>query len=147
MIATMDEEHAKQHDILKENICAFIDKNRGKLGIEDHWIIEVNISCGRHAHGLVEWVPDTYEATLGIRCDLPGPLVRWVTTHELIELSLYRSGTVIDQFARTVRESGLREVADLFMSQYRVARNQEIEEEVGRYLCIRRPARSDCCYE
>lgn len=143
MITIIDEEHEKKHEKLRSYVKELIEKNRDKLAIEDRWAIDVKILCGRHlgaSRGSVEWIPDTYEATIAIRCDLPGPLVRWETIHELIELAHYRSGTTIDQFARTIREHGLREVADLFMGHYRVVRNQEIEEDVGRYLGIRRPS-------
>jgi hypothetical protein len=133
--------HEAWHQVVRKQVLSLVEEHRCKVGLEDRWQIEVKISCRKSldVDGLVEWIPDTYEATITICCDLSLEAIRWETIHELHELSKYRSGTIIDQFARTVREYGLGGVADLFMGQYRIARNQEIEDDVGRYLQERRP--------
>lgn len=138
----INEQHEVYHRKVARQVQSLIDEHRDKIGLERRWQIHIVVLCERNlfaARGRIEWVPDTYEATIHIRCNLPGSLLRWEVVHELHELSKYRSGTIIHQFARTVREHGMREVATLFMDQYCMARNQEIEEDVERYLQASRP--------
>ncbi len=137
----IDREHEQTHRAIEEWVLACIDAHRGHIGIDDRWSIKVKVLCGRgEPRGIVEWIPDCYEATIGIRCDLSLDQIRWETIHELYELAKYRSGTIVDQFVRAIKGCGMAEVADLFVSQYRLARNQEIEEDIGRYLQERRPS-------
>ena len=131
----IDHDHKKLHQTVTEIIAS----HRKGIGIDPRWRINVEISCDTIRGGMISWIPDTYEATVTVCCDLPPDLLLWETIHELAELSKYRSGTIIEQFARIAREYGLSDTVNLFMSQYRMARNQEIEEEVGRYLQEFRP--------
>ena len=141
-----EENHSDHHRRNNAWIVSLVGQHRDRLGIEPNWIIRVHLLCAKETveedtlpNGYVEWMPDTYEATLGICCDLPYGLLRWETIHELMELSLYRTGTVCDHCFHAVREYGSVDMADLFMSQYRLARNQEIETLVERYLGESRP--------
>jgi len=131
--------HQKRHNQVKAWTQDLINLHRGNLGIEEKWQISIEFLCDvrKDIAGLIEWIPDTYEATLSIRCDLPYGLIRWEVVHELVELSKYRSGTAVGLFVEHCKKYEIG--ADLFMGQYRTARNQEVENEVGRYLGERRP--------
>jgi len=121
-----------EHEEKKKWVQEVIAYHRDKLGLERKWKINVQILCSdsQERSALVKWIPDTYEATLYLMCDLSYIALSREVIHELVELSLYRSGTIIDQFARR----GSRDIAEFFMSQYRIARNQEVEQIVSLYL-------------
>jgi hypothetical protein len=132
--------HQDQHEKVQNSVQALIALHRGTLGIEEKWQIHVKVICkDTDISGLMEWIPDTYEATLSIRCDFPYALLRWVTVHELVELSWYKTGTAVCQFVEQCGKHDMRDAAQFFMSQYRIFRNQEIEREVERYLAEKRP--------
>lgn len=143
MMTLLPTDHESRHARCREWTTALIGQHRDRLGIEPKWVIHTQLLCvEREDHppqALVEWLPDTYEATISLRCDLPYGILRWETIHELVELSLYRTGTICDHFFQLVRAGGAMEFAELFMSQYRVARNQEVEGIVERYLGETRP--------
>lgn len=136
-------DHLRCHETIKDWVNKLISQHRETIGLESRWIIDVSVLCAHEttdqSAGLIEWIPDTYQAKLSIRCDLPYGLVRWETIHELQELAWYRSGTAVSHFVSNCQEHCLGELAALFMRQYRVARNQEVEQAIERYLGERRP--------
>jgi hypothetical protein len=131
--------HKDQHEKVQQEVTSLIALHRGYLGVEEKWQIQIQILCKDHPEitGLMEWIPDTYQATLSIRCNLSYALLRWETIHELVELSRYKTGTAVCQFVEQCYD--MRDAAQFFMSQYRIFRNQEIEREVERYLAEKRP--------
>lgn len=133
--------HQERHEKVKNSVESLITLHRGPIGVEEKWQIHVKVLCKDHPEiaGLMEWIPDSYEATLSIRCDLSYALLRWETIHELVELSRYKTGTAVCQFVEQCGKYEMRDAAQFFMSQYRIFRNQEIEREVERYLIEKRP--------
>lgn len=137
-------DHLQCHETVKDWVIKLVAQHRDTLEIESRWVIDVAVLCPQEGSeqalaGLVEWIPDTYQAKLSIRCDLPYSLVRWETIHELQELAWYRTGTAVSHFVSNCQEHCLGELSSLFMRHYRVARNQEVEQAVERYLGERRP--------
>lgn len=134
-------DHKDQHEKIQRSVQSLIALHRGSLGIEEKWQIHIQVLCRREDDiaALIEWIPDTYMATLSIRCDLSYALLRWETIHELVELSRYKTGTAVCQFIEQCNGPGMWNAAQFFLSQYRIFRNQEIEREVERYLSEKRP--------
>lgn len=131
-------------------VSELIRIHRRMIDINPRWSITPLIYCPEEMDGrnaVMTWRPDTWEAFLSVRCDLPSYLhLRWEVLHELFELHWGSTGTLVYSLIHDMLPSSLLSHADslysYWMEQYRVARNQEIEAAVSLYLHEDRPV----CY-
>ena len=121
--------------------------HRAMIGILPRWTITPLVYCPEDLEGrnaVMTWRPDTWEAFLSIRCDLPSyEHVRWEVVHELFELHWASTGTLVHSLIHDILPSfsspSLSSLFPYWMEQYRTARNQEIEAAVSLYLHKERP--------
>lgn len=120
--------------------------HRTAIGLLTTWQILPVICSSKELQGgnaVMSWRPDTWEAYLSIRDDLPTyQHLLWEVVHELFELHWSATGTLTYTLVYQVLPSLLgkqQEYIQFWMEHYRMARNQEVESAVRAYLHRDRP--------
>ena len=125
-------------------VSELIRVHRFSIGIQPRWSIVPLVYCPEALGGsnaVMTWRPDSWEAFLSIRCDLPSYRhLRWEVLHELFELHWASTGTLVHSLIHEVLPD--EQFLSYWMEQYRIARNQEIESAVSLYLHEDRPVSS-----